>query len=135
MRALIGGALIGGADVAHHANAPGRDRLSAPGHDVDDRLTDHGASGLGVLGIDLDVLYARRRPLVRYCAGWTEQAHLRAGALGGAVATRLFELGWLCHAPTARAVGLTEAGRDGLGAVFALRFDADPSASARASAV
>ena len=38
---------------------------------------------------------ARPRPLIRYCVDWSEQRDHLAGALGAALTTRLFELGWV----------------------------------------
>ena len=60
-----------------------------------------------------------------------EQRHHLAGALGAALAGRLFELDWVRHAPPAsRAVRLTDAGRAGLAATFGLSLDdACPAAS------
>jgi hypothetical protein len=78
-------------------------------------------------GVDLDTLRARRRPLIRYCLDWTEQRHHLAGALGAAIADRLFELNWVRHAPTHRAVQLTDAGRAGLVTSFGIRL-AEPDA-------
>jgi hypothetical protein len=114
MRALIDrGALTGGDGMHRPADAP-RDRLSAPGHDVDYKLTGHGVDQLIELGIDLNALGARRRPLIRYCLDWTEQRHHLAGSLGAAIADRLFELDWIRRTLQPRAVELTDHGRDHL---------------------
>ncbi|MGI8903239.1 MAG: ArsR/SmtB family transcription factor [Solirubrobacteraceae bacterium] len=123
MGALIDQDAIVGGDGIHHPDCVRTDRLSAPGHDVDYRLTGHGAGLLGDLGIDLGALGACRRPLIRYCLDWTEQRHHLAGALGAALADRLFELDWLRPAPQHRAVRLTDAGRCGLETTFGLRPD------------
>jgi hypothetical protein len=45
---------------------------------------------------------------------WSEQAHHRSGALGAALATRMFELEWVARLPRSRAVRLTDPGRAGL---------------------
>ena len=47
------------------------------------------------LGIDLAALQAKRRPVVRGCLDWSERELHVAGALGAAIADRLFELGWI----------------------------------------
>ncbi len=60
----------------------------------------------------------RRRPLVRYCVDWSEQRHHLAGALGAAIADRMFELRWIRRADRSRAVHLTDAGRAGLSDTF-----------------
>jgi len=114
MRALIDSGALQGGDGIHHPDSAPTDRLSAAGHDIDYRLTSHGATTLTQLGVELDALSARRRPLIRYCLDWTEQRHHLAGALGAALADRLFELDWLRHTPQRRAVRLTDAGRAGL---------------------
>jgi len=123
--------------AAGHQEAAPTDRLSAPGHDIGYKLTGHGACLLADFGIDLAALRAGRRPLIRYCLDWTEQRHHLAGALGAALAARLFELDWLRHArPASRAVRLTEAGRGGLAAAFGLCLDDGPAeGSAEGAAV
>jgi DNA-binding transcriptional ArsR family regulator len=133
MSALIDQGAIKGGDGAHHPDAIS-DRLSAPGHDIDYQLTAKGANMLREFGIELDTLRARRRPLIRYCLDWTEQRHHLAGALGAAIADRLFELNWLRHAPMRRAVQLTEAGRGGLATSFAIRLEEADTDSAAAYA-
>jgi hypothetical protein len=49
---------------------------------------------------------------------WSEQAHHLSGALGAALAARLFELGWVARLPRTRAVRLTDDGRAGLAEQF-----------------
>jgi DNA-binding transcriptional ArsR family regulator len=85
------------------------DRLSAPGSEVDYRLTTGGVRWLSELGIDVRSL-PRRRPLIRYCVDWSEQRHHLAGSLGAAVCSRLFELQWIRRAPSGRAVFVTPEG-------------------------
>lgn len=120
--ALMGGLLsagaIDGGDGDYHPDAAPTDRLSAPGHDVDYRLTDSGAVMLRQFGINVTQLYSGRRPLIRYCLDWTEQRHHLAGALGAALADHLFQLGWIAHGPANRAVRITDAGRTGLPRAF-----------------
>jgi len=126
MTALVEGGALDGGDGAYHPDTARTDRLSAPGHDVGYKLTRAGAALLGDFGVDLEGLRARRRPLIRYCLDWTEQRHHLAGALGAGLASRLFELGWVGHAPAAsRAVRLTGEGRAGLAATFGVRLDDD----------
>jgi DNA-binding transcriptional ArsR family regulator len=89
------------------------DRLSAPGGEVDYRVTGSGAAALAELGIELDDLPGRR-PLVRYCVDWSEQRHHLAGKLGAAIADRCLELGWIRRLPIPRALQVTQAGETGL---------------------
>jgi DNA-binding transcriptional ArsR family regulator len=114
MSALIQRDAITGGDGVHHPQSAHTDHLSAPGHDVDYTLTQRGAELIGALGVDVGALSASRRPLIRYCIDWTEQRHHLAGALGAAIAARLFELDWLRHRRIPRAVELTERGAEGL---------------------
>jgi hypothetical protein len=110
MQALIDAGSISGGDGRHRLDDDGDDRLSAPGRDLDYRLTPIGADRLARLGVEVP---AGGSPL-RYCVDWTEQAHHLSGRLGRAVATRLLELGWLRRAEQGRAVHITAAGRLGL---------------------
>ena len=89
--------------------------MTAPGRDVDYRLSSAGAARLERLGIEA----AADRPL-RYCVDWTEQAHHLSGPLGRALADRLLELGWLRRADRGRAVHVTDAGAEGLQREFRL---------------
>lgn len=111
MRALLDrGALTGGDGGFYRAQAI-RDRLSAPGHDIDYRLTAEGEAWMEDFGINLSELRARRRQLIRYCTDWTEQRHHLAGGLGAALAERMMQRGWIERARNGRAVRLTKAGR------------------------
>jgi DNA-binding transcriptional ArsR family regulator len=73
-----------------------------------------GSRRLGELGIDLSEVAAGRRGFARRCLDWSERRDHLAGALGAALATRFFQLGWIERTPSSRAVRVTEAGRTGL---------------------
>ncbi|MDQ3857190.1 MAG: winged helix-turn-helix domain-containing protein [Actinomycetota bacterium] len=75
-------------------------------------IGDHAADVLATLDLDLDLLARQRRPLVRGCLDWSERELHIAGALGAAIATRLFELGWIERREGSRAVGVTTCGRN-----------------------
>ncbi len=98
------------------------DRLSAPGHDVDYRLTPHGRRQLSDFGVDVAAVL-RHRPAIRYCMDWSEQRHHLAGPLGTAVTDRLFALEWIRRTPRRRAVVLTDAGRQGLHDAFGVALE------------
>jgi DNA-binding transcriptional ArsR family regulator len=87
--------------------------------DVIYRLTGHGRAELSALGVELDQL-PRRRSAIRYCVDWAERRHHLAGALGAAITSRLFALGWLRHGRYRRVVHLTDAGRRGLATTFGI---------------
>jgi DNA-binding transcriptional ArsR family regulator len=116
--ALLERGVLEGGDGSFDPERAREDRLSAPGWDVDYRLTGSGAATLRELGVELDPPPGSRRPLVRYCIDWSEQRHHLAGALGAGLASRMFELGWLKRVKGTRAVLVTPAGVEGFEATF-----------------
>jgi DNA-binding transcriptional ArsR family regulator len=76
------------------------------------------ATRLGALGIDVNELARGRRPLVKACLDWSERRRHVAGALGAALAGRLFELGWIRRRETNRSIEVTDIGRAQLKAEF-----------------
>jgi DNA-binding transcriptional ArsR family regulator len=121
MEVLLNARLLAGADGIHRPRAAVRDRPAAYGRDLQYRLTDTGLTVLSSFGIDVPGL-PRRRPLIRYCIDWSEERHHLSGALGAAIATRLFELGWVRHGRRPRVVHLTETGAVGLERTFGGHF-------------
>jgi hypothetical protein len=123
MSALIADRVLTGGD-GHHRRARARvDRPSAMGRDLDYRLTEPGAKRLRDLGVDVDRALAGPRAPIRYCVDWSEQDHHLSGALGAALAARLFDLGWVKRLPRTRAVLVTDDGRRGLGEQFDIMLD------------
>ena len=61
------------------------------------------------LGIDLADLGRQRRPVVRGCLDWSERELHVAGALGAALASRLFDLGWIRRREGNRSVEVVDA--------------------------
>jgi DNA-binding transcriptional ArsR family regulator len=118
MAGLVEHGVLAGGDGRHERARAHADRPSAIGRDLDYRLTDDGARRLRELGVDVDAALAGPRTPIRYCVDWSEQAHHLSGALGAALAARLFELGWVARLPRTRAVRLTEDGRAGLAEQF-----------------
>jgi hypothetical protein len=72
------------------------------------------------LGVDLAHARARRRVFCRPCLDWTERRPHIGGAVGAALASRLFELEWIQRVRDSRALSITSAGRRGLLETFAL---------------
>jgi DNA-binding transcriptional ArsR family regulator len=103
----------------------GRQLLTRHADGFEYGLTDDGAAALTALGIEVESLRARRRPLVRGCVDWTEQRNHLAGALGAALTARMFELDWLEHTTGSRAVHLTDAGSRGLGETFGVELSGE----------
>jgi DNA-binding transcriptional ArsR family regulator len=93
------------------------------------RITPGGLSTFDSFGVDV-ADFSRRRPAIRYCVDWGENRHHLAGALGAAVATRLFELGWLRRGRARRLVTLTDEGSAGLHRTFGLPLDWETEAPA-----
>jgi DNA-binding transcriptional ArsR family regulator len=123
MAALLRRGLLSGGDGVFDPSSARADRLSAPGFDLDYRLTERGVAELRAFGIEFESL-PRRRPLVRYCVDWSEQRHHLAGSLGAAIAERMLELGWVSRARRGRAVIITEKGYEGLRERFGVELSA-----------
>jgi hypothetical protein len=95
------------------------DRRSAPSRRCPFRLGPSAGDVLGAFGVDLAPLLDRpagSRPLLRCCLDWSEQRYHLAGALGAAVLEQLLAAGWVRRAGPPRALELTPAGGDELGA-------------------
>jgi hypothetical protein len=69
---------------------------------------------LSGLGIDVDRLEHRTRPLLRPCLDWTEQRYHLAGSLGAALTSALVGRRWITRREASRIVTVTPAGQDGL---------------------
>ncbi|MCP2350562.1 ArsR/SmtB family transcription factor [Nonomuraea roseoviolacea] len=94
------------------------DRLRETGCLAGEEVTPEGERLLGGLGVDVEGARRARRRFAPECLDWTERrAHL-GGALGAAITAVLFERGWYARGPVPRAVNVTEAGREGLAALF-----------------
>jgi DNA-binding transcriptional ArsR family regulator len=114
------GAVYGG-DGMHHPEQADKDRLSAPGKDIDYRLSDSGWALLDRLGV---VVPDTRRQLVAYCVDWTEQRHHLAGTAGAALLTRFEELDWVSRRrDKTRALHVTESGKRGFAEYFDISTD------------
>jgi DNA-binding transcriptional ArsR family regulator len=116
MTALLSRGYITGGDGAFDADAAVEDRLSAPGQDVEYRLTAAGVRFVADFGVQLPP----RRRAVGYCVDWTEQRHHVAGALGRGLRDRFLELDWVRRGEVNRALQVTSRGRSGFAAEFAI---------------
>jgi DNA-binding transcriptional ArsR family regulator len=74
----------------------------------------------GNFGIDLEALAAERRVLCRACLDWGERRHHLAGALGGAILARVFELKWARREGQTRVVRFTASGESEFKRAFGL---------------
>ena len=87
-------------------------------------VTPAGVRLLEGFGVDLPAARAKRRVFCRPCLDWSERRPHIAGAVGAALTTRCFELGWLARVPDSRAVTVSEAGRAGFADMFGLAVGA-----------
>jgi DNA-binding transcriptional ArsR family regulator len=85
-------------------------------------VEEEGVAWLHTFGIASGPRNKRGLLFVPWHIDWSERKHHVAGALGAALAGRLFELQWLERHPSSRAVRLTMDGKTGMEQVFGLRF-------------
>jgi len=83
-------------------------------------LSRKGRRSFADLGIDVDALARRRRPLCRACLDWSERRHHLAGALGAALLARFVALGWARMAQGSRVVSFSPPGERALRERFGL---------------
>jgi len=83
-------------------------------------ITSAGARFLTQLGIALPRGRETRRRFSRLCLDWTERRPHIAGALGAAITTRCFDLGWIQRRKPRHAVIVTPSGRRGFRKTFGL---------------
>jgi DNA-binding transcriptional ArsR family regulator len=76
-------------------------------------LTPEGKRFLAKFGIDLSALNSTGRDFCRPCLDWTERRQHIAGALGAALTTRCFDLGWIERMKHSSAVIVTPPGQRG----------------------
>jgi DNA-binding transcriptional ArsR family regulator len=100
------------------------DKLLEHGHlllaDEGGDLTESGEKVLTKLGVDLARARAGKRVFCRPCLDWTERRPHLGGAIGAALATRCFELGWVERMRDKRGLNITSKGERGLLEVFDL---------------
>ena len=83
-------------------------------------ITEAGSRFLTGFGIDLQALSPSRRYYCRLCLDWTERRPHIAGAVGAALATRFFDLGWTERMKQSRAVIVTRSGKRGFAETFGI---------------
>ena len=92
--------------------------LESTGRDY--RLTEPGETFVRRLGVDVDGARAKRRLFARACLDWSERRPHLAGALGAALAARLFELDWLERTGRPREIRVTAGGEVELARLFGM---------------
>jgi DNA-binding transcriptional ArsR family regulator len=84
-------------------------------------LTDKGERFCGDLGIDVAALEEGRRPVCLTCLDWSVRRHHLAGALGAAILSRIYALGWARRQRESRVVSFSAVGEQSLRARFSYR--------------
>jgi DNA-binding transcriptional ArsR family regulator len=90
-------------------------------------VTAAGEAFLSGLGIEVGEVGSGRRAFCRPCLDWSERRPHLAGALGTALAVRLFTLGWIARQRDTRAVLVLPKGRAGLAEMFGIDLTAGGS--------
>jgi DNA-binding transcriptional ArsR family regulator len=88
------------------------------------QLTSNGQRLFAGIGIDIEALANRRRPLCRACLDWSVRRHHLGGALGAALLDRCFELGWARRSKGSRVVNFSLSGEQALRERFLLKGSA-----------
>lgn len=70
------------------------------------------------LGIDLDVLKAKRSPMCRECLDWSERRSHLSGNLGRALLRKFEDLGWAKRDESSRAIRFSKSGEKAFRQVF-----------------
>ncbi|TSC31492.1 helix-turn-helix transcriptional regulator [Corallococcus sp. Z5C101001] len=81
-------------------------------------LTDTGEDWFTAFGIEVAPLREQRRQFAHRCLDWSERRDHLAGALGAALASRVFALGWVERQPDSRGLTVTPTGQRGLRRYF-----------------
>ena len=108
------------------------DSLTAQGV-IEDRdgslsLTPDGVEVLRDFGVDVEALPRGKRPLCKACLDWSERRSHLAGALGAAMLTRIYDLGWARRAEGSRLVIFSAPGAAAFASAFG-RFEHDAPGS------
>jgi DNA-binding transcriptional ArsR family regulator len=93
-----------------------------------------GTQFLTEFGLDVDGLRKHRRVFCGPCLDWSERRPHLAGAVGAALARRLFALGWIERVRDTRALIVSPAGHQGLKHTFGFSLEVDAPAQAAAAA-
>ena len=95
-------------------------KIIRPQGECDYELGSRGRDWFPRFGIDLDQVRRSRRHFARKCIDWTERRPHIAGALGAALCSRLFSLGWIVRRRNTRALRITHEGARKLRTRFGL---------------
>ncbi len=108
--------LAGEAGVAMLDALTARGRIAPEGDGL--ALTAAGKAFAASLGVDVEALGARRRPLCRPCLDWSQRRPHLAGSLGAVLLARMIEQGWMRREAGGRALAFQRGGRAAFEAAF-----------------
>lgn len=83
-------------------------------------VTTRGVASFAAFGVDVEALRAGARPVCRACLDWSVRRNHLAGALGAALLTKVYDLGWARRAREGRVVVFSDRGEAALRRMFAL---------------
>jgi DNA-binding transcriptional ArsR family regulator len=86
-------------------------------------LSERGAEWLSDFGLENSLIEQGRLCLVPRHPDWSEHSFHLAGMMGALLLKRLFELEWIAHLPSSRAVRVTEQGQAGLWQSFSVQWE------------
>jgi DNA-binding transcriptional ArsR family regulator len=97
--------------------------------ETDDRLilTPSGQVFMEALGLDVAALTRSRRPLCKGCLDWSVRRSHLAGALGAALLSRFYALGWAQREAGTRVVGFSPRGLEAFREIFGVATEAKPA--------
>jgi DNA-binding transcriptional ArsR family regulator len=89
-----------------------------------------GTQFLNEFGLDIEALQRHRRVFCGPCLDWSERRPHLAGAVGAALARRLFDLHWIERVRETRTLSITPAGHQGLRRTFGFTLPSTPAREA-----
>ena len=89
-------------------------------------VTASGETFLADFGVPVDEIALTKRAFCRPCLDWSERRPHLAGAVGAALTSRCFSLGWLRRQRDSRVVAITEQGERGFVERFGIRLTDSP---------
>jgi DNA-binding transcriptional ArsR family regulator len=86
------------------------------------KLTQFGVAWFARIGVNTGDVARQRRTFCRACLDWSERRHHLAGALGAALLTRFYDLGWASRGKNSRAIRFTPIGERKFQTLFGRNF-------------
>jgi DNA-binding transcriptional ArsR family regulator len=88
-------------------------------------LSEAGETFMTALGLDVPALSALRRPLCKGCLDWSVRRSHLAGALGAALLSRFYALGWAQREAGTRVVSFSPRGLEAFREIFGVATEAE----------